>query len=84
MINACSPAATRPVAACAADLKALKKGARREGITKAHRALARLITALENGTADPQLHERMLKEADAFPCRRSRDGTALGKIFAYR
>src|SRR5712691_4387892 len=48
------------------DLKALKKGDRREDITKAHRALARLITALENGTADPQLHERMLKEADAL------------------
>jgi methylmalonyl-CoA mutase len=47
-------------------LKALKKGDRREEVTKAHRALARLITALENGTADPQLRDRMLKEADAL------------------
>src|SRR5712691_1796748 len=30
------------------------------------RALARFITALENGTADPQLRDRMLKEADAL------------------
>jgi isobutyryl-CoA mutase len=48
------------------ELKALKKGDRREDTTKAHRALARLITALENGTADPQLRDRMLKEADGL------------------
>src|SRR2546425_782703 len=40
------------------DLEAIKSGD--------HRALARFITALENGTADPQLRDRMLKEADAL------------------
>src|SRR5216117_3228179 len=40
------------------DLEAIKSGDRR--------ALARFITALENGTADPQLRDRMLKEADAL------------------
>src|SRR5712671_3678167 len=40
------------------DLEAIKSGNRR--------ALARFITALENGTADPQLRDWMLKEADAF------------------
>ncbi len=40
------------------DLEAIKSGDRR--------ALARFITALENGTAGPQLRERMLKEADAL------------------
>jgi len=39
-------------------LEAIKSGNRR--------ALARFITALENGTADPQLRDWMLKEADAF------------------
>src|SRR5467141_2549328 len=39
-------------------LEAIKAGDRR--------ALARFITALENGTADPQLRDRMLKEADAL------------------
>src|SRR2546422_595292 len=39
-------------------LEAIKSGDRR--------ALARFITALENGTADPQLRDRMLKEADAL------------------
>src|SRR5712692_4247179 len=40
------------------DLEAIKSGDRR--------ALARFITALENGTAGPQLRDRMLKEADAL------------------
>ena len=39
-------------------LEAIKSGDRR--------ALARFITALENGTANPQLRDRMLKEADAL------------------
>src|SRR2546425_8433698 len=39
-------------------LEAIKSGDRR--------ALARFITALENGTADPQLRDRTLKEADAL------------------
>src|SRR2546428_10499332 len=39
-------------------LEAIKSGDRR--------ALARFITALENGTADPQLRNRTLKEADAL------------------
>src|SRR3989475_11218187 len=40
------------------DLEAIKSGD--------PRALARFITALENGTAGPQLRDRMLKEADAL------------------
>src|SRR6266853_5989505 len=40
------------------DLTGVKRGDRR--------GLARLITALENGAADPKLRERMLKEADAL------------------
>src|SRR5437867_3553974 len=40
------------------ELNGVKRGDRR--------ALARFITALENGTADPQLRDRMLKEADAL------------------
>jgi len=40
------------------DLKAIKSGDRR--------ALARLITALENGAADSKLRDHVLKEADAL------------------
>ncbi|MGB7542883.1 MAG: methylmalonyl-CoA mutase family protein, partial [Burkholderiales bacterium] len=45
------------------ELKALKKGDRRDGVTKAHRALARLITALENAAVEPALREQLLREA---------------------
>ncbi|MGC2518255.1 MAG: methylmalonyl-CoA mutase family protein [Burkholderiales bacterium] len=45
------------------ELKALKKGDRRESVTKAHRALARLITALENAAVEPALREQLLREA---------------------
>ena len=41
------------------DLTALRQGDRR--------SLARLLTALENGTADPLLRAQMLKEAAALP-----------------
>ncbi len=40
------------------ELSGVKRGDRR--------GLARLITALENGAADPKLREQMLKEADAL------------------
>src|SRR6266545_2548218 len=40
------------------DLEAIKSGDRR--------ALARLVTALENGTTHSKLREQMLKEAEAF------------------
>ncbi|HLB15811.1 MAG TPA: fused isobutyryl-CoA mutase/GTPase IcmF [Burkholderiales bacterium] len=45
------------------DLKAVKLGDQREDRTKAHRALARLITALEAGTAG-RLRDQVVEEAD--------------------
>ena len=45
------------------DLKALKKGEGRDGVTKAHRALARLITALENDSVAPALRAQLMTEA---------------------
>jgi methylmalonyl-CoA mutase len=45
------------------DLKAVRLGDGREDITKAHRALARLITALEAGAAG-KLRDQILQEAD--------------------
>jgi isobutyryl-CoA mutase len=47
-----------------ADLKEIKLGGRGANGTKVHRALARLITALENGAAGA-LRDRVLKQADA-------------------
>ena len=45
------------------DLKAVKLGDRRDQVVAAHRALARLITALESGAAG-KLRDQVLKEAD--------------------
>jgi isobutyryl-CoA mutase len=47
------------------DLKAVKLGDSRADFTKAHRALARLITALETGRAG-KLRDQALKEADTL------------------
>ncbi|MGB5080389.1 MAG: methylmalonyl-CoA mutase family protein, partial [Burkholderiales bacterium] len=47
------------------DLEAVRLGGPRTDCTKPHRALARLITALENGAAGA-LRDRVLKEADTL------------------
>jgi len=46
------------------DLKAVRTGDRREDATKAHRALARLITALEAGACSGKLLEEIAQAAD--------------------
>jgi len=57
---------------CAARSESTEERRPPRGYYESATALWRgLITALENGTADPQLHERMLKEADALSVRRS-------------